>query len=317
MSSISKLTCHVGGLDLTSPLVIASGIWPYEKEYWAGEYLDFAGAVCSKAITADPRPGNPGTRVWETPCGMLNSIGLQNEGAGSFFGGTLGRLRSYGKPLLLNVSMESSSDLERILDAMEPVAPSVDCVELNVSCPNVDQGCMSWGVDPALTAQAVQQVRRRWSGPLWVKLTPQAPDPCAVAKAAQDAGASALVVANTWLGAAIDTVKARPAFDRVVAGLSGPAIFPLALRMVWQVCGAVDIPVVGCGGVASADSAVAMLMAGAAAVEVGIALFSDFSVLERIARGLEEEVSRRGFQSVGELVGLARPDRDLQERMRR
>ena len=303
MSSISNV---VGGVDLKVPVVIASGTWPYEEGMWQEDLTRNVGAICSKAITRRPWPGNPGTRVWETPSGILNSIGLQNEGIDRFMDVRLDQLKKHGVPVMLNVSMENAEDLDYMVARIAERAGEVDGIELNVSCPNTDRGCMSWGVDPELTAQATEQVRRKWEGPLWVKLTPQAPDIPAVAKAAESAGASAVVAANTWLGMAIDTKRGAPVFSRRVAGLSGPAVFPLALRVVWDVAGAVKIPVIGCGGVSSADSALAMIMAGASAVEVGAALFSDFSVLEEIRTGLDAAVRRWGAASLAELRGKAR-----------
>ncbi len=295
----------VGGLELRAPVVIASGIWPYEEALWDPKIVGSVGAICSKAITDQPRSGNGGIRIWETPSGLLNSIGLQNDGVQSFMG-RLPELKRRGLPVLLNLSMETPEALAAMLKAIAARADLVDGIELNVSCPNVDRGGMTWGVDPDLTAQAVAQVRRSWQGPLWVKLTPQAPDIIAVAQAAEAAGASALVVANTWLAMAIDVNRGRPVFDRRVAGLSGPAVFPLALRLVWDVVSAVSIPVVGCGGVHSADDALAMIMAGAQAVEIGTALFADVTLPQAIGQGLEEALQSRGLTSVSELVGLAR-----------
>lgn len=307
MNCISEpLRCEVGGVNLSAPIVIASGIWPYESGMWKSDLTRFTGAICSKAITVEKRAGNDGIRVWETPSGMLNSIGLQNEGIEHFMDVRLPQLKKHGVPVLLNVSMESAPGLDSMMKLIAEHADMVDAVELNVSCPNVDHGCMSWGVDPLLTAQATEQARSHWDGPLWVKLTPQAPDIPAVARAAESAGASAIVACNTWLGMAIDTKRGKPVFNRRVAGLSGPAIFPLALRTVWDAAGAVKIPVVGCGGVRTADDALAMIMAGASAVEVGASLFADFSVLERIYQGLEEAVSRWNVSSVRDLVGMAR-----------
>ncbi|MBR1673055.1 MAG: dihydroorotate dehydrogenase [Fretibacterium sp.] len=303
MSSISSV---VGGVDLKVPVVIASGTWPYEEGMWQEDLTRHAGAICSKAITRRPWPGNPGARVWETPSGILNSIGLQNEGIDHFLDVRLNQLRKHGVPVLLNVSMENAEDLDYMMACIAGRADEVDGIELNVSCPNTDRGCMSWGVDPTLTAQATEQVRRRWDGPLWVKLTPQAPDIPAVARAAESAGASAVVAVNTWLGMAIDTKRGVPVFNRRVAGLSGPAVFPLALRVVWDVAGAVKIPVIGCGGVRSADDALAMIMAGASAVEVGAALFSDFGVLKEIHEGLEAAAQRWGVTSLADLRAKAR-----------
>lgn len=307
MNCISEpLTVDVGGVKLKVPVVIASGTWAYEAAMWADDLTSHIGAVCSKAITKDPCAGNPGCRVWETPSGVLNSIGLQNEGIDHFIDYRLPDLSKRGVPVMLNVCMQSAEDLAYMMDRIAEVKNMVSGIELNVSCPNTDHGCMSWGVDPTLTAMATELARRRWDGPLWVKLTPQAPDVPAVAKAAESAGASAIVAANTWLGMAIDTERGIPVFSRRVAGLSGPAIFPLALRLVWDAAGAVKIPVIGCGGVDGPDSALAMIMAGAGAVEVGAALFSDFKVLERIHNGLHAAVTRWNVSSLSELTARAR-----------
>ncbi len=300
------LRVDAGGLSLKVPVVTASGTWPYEEEMWAADLASHAGAFCSKAITRYPCEGNPGTRVWETPSGVLNSIGLQNEGIDSFMANRLPALKKRGIPVVLNICVQGDGELDEMMSAVADARGLVDCVELNVSCPNTDHGCMSCGVDPALTANAVAIARRRYDGPLWVKLTPQAPDNAAVARAAERAGASAIVAGNTWLGMAIDTKRGAPVFARRVAGLSGPAVFPLALRVVWDVAGAVGIPVIGCGGVDGPDAALAMIMAGATAVEVGAALFSDLGVLARIHEGLRAAARGRGVGNIGELVGLAR-----------
>jgi len=307
MSCISNpLAFDVGGVKLKVPVVIASGTWAYEPGLWTDDLTRHVGAICSKAITKDPCLGNSGHRIWETPSGVLNSIGLQNEGIDHFIECRLPDLKKRSVPVMLNVCMQGAEDLAYMMDRIAEVRDLVDGVELNVSCPNTDHGCMSWGVDPALTAQATEMARRRWDGALWVKLTPQAPDIPAVAKAAESAGASALVAANTWLGMAIDTARGVPVFSRRVAGLSGPAIFPLALRVVWDAAGAVKIPVIGCGGVDGPDSALSMIMAGASAVEVGASLFGDFKVLENVHEGLLAAVKRWNAASLAELVGRAR-----------
>ena len=307
MSSISNpLAVNVGGLELKVPVIIASGTWAYEENLWQSDLTQHVGAICSKAITKNPCLGNPGTRVWETPSGILNSIGLQNEGIDHFVEYRLPQLETRGVPVVLNICMQSAEDLRYMMGRVAEIHDRVDCVELNISCPNTDHGCMSWGVDAKLTRLATEIAREKWNGPLWIKLTPQAPSIPDVAKAAEDGGASALVVGNTWLGMAIDTKRGVPVFARRVAGLSGPAIFPLALRTVWDAAGAVDIPVVGCGGVMDGETALAMIMAGASAVEVGAALFSDFSALEKIHSGLLDAVARWNVENVAYLTGKAR-----------
>ncbi len=307
MNCISdRLRVDAGGRDLRVPVITASGTWAYEEDLWKSDIAENVGAFCSKAITRDPCAGNPGHRVWETPSGILNSIGLQNEGFDHFMEHRLPVLKKRGTPVVLNICMQSDGELAYMMDKIAEARELVDCVELNVSCPNTDHGCMSCGVDPRLTANATEIARKRWDGPLWVKLTPQAPDNAAVARAAESAGASAVVVANTWLGMAMDTKRGVPVFARRVAGLSGPAVYPLALRLVWDVAGAVKIPVIGCGGVDSADAALGMIMAGATAVEVGAALFADLGVLKEIREGLEAAVARWGVGSIAELIGKAR-----------
>ncbi|PIE54784.1 MAG: dihydroorotate dehydrogenase B catalytic subunit [Dethiosulfovibrio peptidovorans] len=303
---MADLSVGIGALRLRSPVVLASGTWGYDEPLWREDLMTSVGAVCSKAITELPRDGNPGTRIWETPCGLLNSIGLQNTGIDDFVDRVIPLLKDRGTPLVANVSMEDEAGLNRMVERLLPLASDVSAIELNVSCPNVDHGCMSWGVSPDLTARATAMVRELWSGPLWVKMTPQAPNPGDVARSAQDSGADALVVANTWLGMAVDVQNRRPVFQRAVAGLSGPAVFPLALRLVWQVAGAVSIPVIGCGGVSSGENLLAMVMVGATAVEVGTGLFGDLHLPERILEQVASYMDEEGVTDLADLIGIAR-----------
>jgi len=297
---------NVGGLSLGSPVVIASGVWPYEPALWSPERLEGVGALCTKAVSLNSREGNRGVRVWETPCGMLNSIGLQNSGVRSFLKDHLPIVRESGLPFLVNLVMESEREVRESLSALREAGDAIPAVELNISCPNVDGDGMAWGISPESTAKAVSIVRSEWGGPLWVKLTPQSPDFEEVAQAAEGEGADALVCGNTWLGMAMDVKKKRPAFQRVFAGLSGPAVFPLALRTVWQAAGAVSIPIVGCGGVASWEDAAAMILAGASAVETGSAMFTDFDLPRKIREGLAHFAAGEGMKSFSDLVGLGR-----------
>lgn len=281
-----ELNCRAGRLNLSTPIILASGTWPYESEYWTDKALRGVGAVCGKAISYEPRDGNPGLRIWETAAGVMNSIGLQNPGVHVFLRDIWPTVTKGARPCVFNVTVESSEDMESTLNTLKPLDTGNQAVELNVSCPNVATGCMSWGQDPAATAQITERARKLWGGPLWVKLTPQAADIVAVAQAAESAGADAVVACNTWLGAAVDVKRGKPVFDRVVAGVSGPAIFPLALRVVWQLCEKLKIDVIGCGGITDGESAAAMIMAGAAAVQVGVATFSDLSAPVKICDGL-------------------------------
>ena len=305
MSSRTEMHVSLGGLNLESPVIIASGVWPYEAELWSPERLEGVGALCTKAVSLNGRAGNKGVRVWETPCGMLNSIGLQNAGVRSFLDDYLPLVRGANRPFLVNLVMESEREVRESIAALAEVH-GIPAIELNISCPNVDGDGMAWGISAESAAKAVRIARSEWKGALWVKLTPQSPDLAGVAKAAEAEGADAIVCGNTWLGMAMDIKKKRPAFQRVVAGLSGPAVFPLALRTVWQVCGAVKIPVVGCGGVASWEDATEMLLAGAAAVEVGAALFTDFDLPRKIVAGLSAYLAEQKIDSVSGLTGLGR-----------
>lgn len=299
------ISVSIGKLSLRSPVIAASGVWPYEEDFWRGKKLDGLGAICTKAISLAPRRGNSGTRMWETPAGLLNSIGLQNAGVDGY-------LEKYHRfavgceiPVIANVVMERTEETAETLRKLGD-AGHIAAAELNISCPNVDGDGMAWGMEACGAAKAVAAARKVWSGPLWVKMTPQAADITGVAAAIADEGADALVVANTWLGMSIDMMQGRPAFDRVVAGLSGPAVFPLSLRLVWQVCGAVDIPVVGCGGVATASDCAGMILAGASAVEVGSAFFRDISAADDICGGLSEYITRYGKDSLSSIRGIAR-----------
>jgi dihydroorotate dehydrogenase (NAD+) catalytic subunit len=272
---------------LATPLVAASGVWPYDARFWSGDFSAGLGAACTKAVSRRPRAGNEGTRIWETPSGALNSIGLQNEGVERFVERQCGII-SDGVPIIVNVVMETPDETQCTLEALKKISDRVAAVELNISCPNVDREGMAWGLSPDSAAEATRAARQVWKGRLWVKMTPQAGEPENVARAIENAGADALVAGNTWLGMAIDTDTQKPAFDRVFAGLSGPAIFPLALRWVWQVSHASSLPVVGCGGVSDGLQTASMLLAGACAVELGTALLRNLNAPAEIGAELEE-----------------------------
>lgn len=306
MGSDNMLRVSCGGIDLASPILVASGVWPFEKDFWLKERFPGLGGICTKAVTSHGREGNRGTRVWETPGGMLNSIGLQNRGVEHFLERDLPVISDGGIPFIVNVAMENPDETSEVLKKLEIMRDKIPAVELNISCPNVSDGGMAWGKCARSSAQAVSMARKKWSGPLWVKLTPQAEDIGEVSRVVQDEGADALVVGNTWLGMAIDTDKCSPVFERVFAGLSGPAIFPLALRMVWEACSSVSIPVIGCGGVTSAKDCLAMLMAGATAVEIGTAMFLDLQSGKKLSSGLEEYLLARGLDGLNDIIGKAR-----------
>ncbi|MBN1333636.1 MAG: dihydroorotate dehydrogenase [Synergistales bacterium] len=306
MRSDNLLRVSCGGVELDSPIVVASGVWPFEKDFWQRDSFPGLGGICTKAVTLNRREGNPGTRIWETPAGLLNSIGLQNRGVEHFLERDLPVISEGGIPFIVNVAMENHDETSEVLRRLEDMRNMIPAVELNISCPNVSDGGMAWGRFAETSAQAVSMARKKWKGPLWVKLTPQAEDIAQVARAVEEEGADALVVGNTWLGMAIDIDTARPVFERAFAGLSGPGIFPLALRMVWEVCSAVTIPVIGCGGVTSYRDCLAMLMAGATAVEVGTVMFLDLQSGKSFSSGLEEYLLARGLDGMKDIIGKAR-----------
>ena len=296
---------NIGKMELEWPVVAASGVWPYEEGFWKTERLEGIGAICTKAISLMPKRGNSGIRLWETPAGVLNSIGLQNVGAKGFVEQYLQLVEPCPVPVIANVVMESQEDTSQTLAILQDTG-ALAAAELNISCPNVDGDGMAWGMDPLNAAKAVRTARKIWKGELWVKMTPQTPSPAEVARAIESEGADAVVVANTWLGMGMDMDRGYPAFDRITAGLSGPAIFPLALRLVWQVREAIRIPIVGCGGISTASDCAAMMMAGASATEVGTAFFRSLSAGKEISEGLGKYVSQYGCKRLAEIIDLAR-----------
>ncbi|MFA0888993.1 MAG: dihydroorotate dehydrogenase [Synergistales bacterium] len=293
----------VGHVFLDSPLIIASGTWPHEAGFWKAPVCSGASAACTKALTLHAREGNPGIRLWETPCGLLNSIGLQNQGIDRFLSEDLPKISAKDLKVIANVAMETEEETEAVLSRLSRFSELLAAVELNISCPNVDAGGMAWGSDPRQAARAIRLARQNWKGPLWAKLTPQCAEISLVAKASEEAGADALVVANTWLGMAIDTSSEKPVFKRCVAGLSGPAVFPLALRLVWEVSSSVGIPVIGCGGISKSDDVISMMLAGASAVEIGTLHFADLSCFRKLQEGILEHLAAKGYSSPMELIG--------------
>lgn len=301
-----NLSSTCGGVDLETPVVIASGTWPLGGPLWERKKLKGVGAVCSKGLTLHPRNGNRGTRLWETPSGLLNSIGLENPGIETFVREKLPEMAPADVPILANVAVETLAELEKSLELLLPVRQDLAGVELNVSCPNVEGGGMAWGLEKKSILEVMSVARSVWKGPLWLKLTPQTVDLRGVLEAAESGGADAVVVSNTWLGMAIDVKCGKPSFERTFAGLSGPAVFPLALRMVWQAVGLTELPVVGCGGVTSPDDALAMLLAGASAVEVGTSMFVDLETPSHLSCGIRDYLVRQGCEDLNDIVGMAR-----------
>ncbi|AER66826.1 dihydroorotate dehydrogenase family protein [Thermovirga lienii DSM 17291] len=304
MSSKRLLQAKIGSLTLRSPAIIASGVWPMEPERWPSGVVDNVGAICTKGLTLSPKEGNRGIRIWETNCGLLNSIGLQNPGLEAFLKNEFDQLKDCGCPIIFNLAFHREEELYHLLDILTSFG-FTGTVEINVSCPNVSGGGMTWALNLASLEKVLKRARALWRGDMWVKLSPNVPKICDGAIVAESCGADAVVVANTWLGLAIDVKRKKPVFERIFAGLSGPAILPLSLRLVWEAASAVKIPVIGCGGVADAEGALAMLMAGASAFQVGTALFSDFEVVKKICDGIENYMAENQINDLEEIVGIA------------
>ena len=300
---MSNLHVSLLGKTLPGPVIAASGTFGYGVEY--GEIVDLGvlGGVCSKGLTLNPKYGNEGERLLETPSGLINSIGLQNPGVRHFIDNELPAMRAAlagtDTAILANLGGGCIEDYEEGCELL--CRAGVDFVELNISCPNVKHGGIAYGVKPESAKEVVSRVRRVCSRPLIVKMSPQAEDIGRMAAACVEAGADALSLVNTFQACAIDLEKRRPVFN-------GPAVRPIALRMVWQAVGAVDgaVPVIGLGGIASGEDALQFIMAGAAAVQVGTANFADPHACQRITREIDQWMDAHGVNSLDEIRGCAR-----------
>lgn len=296
------------GLLLKNPVMTASGTFSWGFEF--GEHFDVEalGAVVTKGVTPRPRAGNPQPRTAETPLGLLNSIGLQNVGIERVIEEFAPRWATWSVPVIVNLAPERVEDfgtMARMLDGV----PGIAALELNISCPNVDAGGMEIGQDPEAAAEATRLAVQNTDLPVIVKLTPNVTDPVAVAQACEAAGASAICAINTVLGVAIDIERRRPVIPRGRAGLSGPAIKPIALRFVWDVSQAVRVPVIGCGGIRTGEDAVEFLMAGASAVQVGTATFASPRAPLDVLEGLVRWLDQHGVADIREVIGAALPNR--------
>jgi dihydroorotate dehydrogenase (NAD+) catalytic subunit len=299
---MSRTTADLGFAQLKNPLMPASGCFGWGREYSQLFDLKILGAVVTKAVTPEPRAGNPGPRVAETPAGMLNAIGLQNSGLAGALHEELPWLQKQEVPILVNVAGRTEDDYVKVAEAL--AGQDLLGLELNLSCPNVREGGTTFGTDANNVYKLVSRVRSVCPLPLVVKLTPNITDITEPAMAAEGGGANALTLINTLRGLAIDIRTRRPLLGNITGGLSGPAIKPVALSFVWQVSQVVSIPVIGCGGIASVEDVVEFLLAGAAAVQVGSAAFADSQLLPRLVAELEKWLERENT-SVRELVGAA------------
>jgi dihydroorotate dehydrogenase (NAD+) catalytic subunit len=294
-----ELAVTIAGVRFANPVIAASGTFGYGREYRGLVDVPRLGGICTKGLTLHPRPGNEGIRLWETPSGLLNSIGLENPGIPDFIEKELPALRALGPVVIANLS---GSTIEEYIEGARLLsASSVDMLELNISCPNVKAGGMAFGLDSEAAASVTGAVRRVLDKPLVVKLSPNAPCLADIARACVDAGANALSLVNTFKAMAIDIEKQKPVFDNVSAGLSGPAIKPIALRMLWELRELVNVPLIGMGGIARPEDALEYLMAGAAAVQVGSATFACPQAMTEIIDGIAAYMKRKGIPRPGDL----------------
>lgn len=300
-----NLSVEIAGITLKNPVITASGCCGYGREYDKLYPIENLGGIALKGMTPLARQGNPPPRVAEAPAGMLNSVGLQNPGVEAFLRDELPHLAQRDVVKIANVAGSTPADYEAMAQRLDDTA--VDIIEVNISCPNVKEGGVAFGTDCSMAAQVVSLMRRKTQKPLMVKLSPNVTDIAAIAKAVEDAGADAISLINTLLGMRIDINTRRPILRQNVGGLSGPAVFPVALRMVWQVASAVKVPVVGMGGIEKWEDAVEMMMAGARAVQVGAALFGDPFVPVKIINGLRSWMEKQGIADINEIVGSVRP----------
>ncbi len=291
-------------LVLRNPILAASGTFGYGTEYSGLLDVQALGAIVSKGVTYRRRRGAPMPRIAETPAGMLNAIGLQNPGIKGVIAKYPPIWSKWSVPVIVNLAGDSVGEFAEMAAILDEVS-GIAGLELNVSCPNVDAGGMFFGTDPDLAAEVTAAVRAATSLPVIVKLTPNVTDIVTIARAVVDAGADALSLINTLLGMAIDIRRRRPVLGNLTGGLSGPAVKPVAVRMVYQVAAAVDVPIIGLGGITTLDDALEFFMAGATAVQVGTATFTNPATMSNILEGLPTWLARQGFGSVREIVGLA------------
>jgi dihydroorotate dehydrogenase (NAD+) catalytic subunit len=299
---MAEIAVNIAGIKMKNPVMTASGTFGSGQDYVDFITLEEIGAIVTKSVTLKPREGNPPPRICETPSGMLNTIGLENPGIEKFIKVDLEFLKKFKVPVIVNIAGETLDEyieLAKILDKQE----RVNGIEINVSCPNVDKGCISFGIDPLATMEIVRAVRKQTRKPLITKLTPNVTDIKVIAKAAEEAGSDAVSAINTVIGMAIDINSRRPKLSMGAGGLSGPAIKPIAVRMVNEIYKTVKIPVIGIGGIMSAGDAIEFFLAGASAVQVGTANFVNPAAAVDIAEGIKKYLSANKIESIKDIVG--------------
>lgn len=297
------LKVNICGIDFKNPVISASGTYGFGKEY--GNFYDVSllGGICSKGLTLNKKEGNDGIRVIETPSGMLNSVGLQNPGVEDFIKNELKEMKKIDTVSIANLG---GNNLEEYLKGIELLNDTnIDMIELNISCPNVKNGGMAFGIKSDVAYEVVKEVKSICKKPLIVKLSPNAEDIVSMANACAEAGADSISLINTLKGMAIDIRKRRPVFNNTFAGLSGPAVKPVALRMVYEVCKSVNIPVIGLGGITTGKDALEFIMAGASAIQVGTANFINPLACVNIINEMQEIMIKEGIKSIDEIRGIA------------
>lgn len=292
-----------GGLVLANPVMTASGTFGFGEEFADLIDLNRLGAMIVKGTTINHREGNPYPRMAETPSGMLNAVGLQNKGVDYFINNIYPRIKDYKSKIIVNVSGASIDDYIAVSEKLN-LLERVDGIEVNISCPNVKQGGMAFGTTTDGAAMVTREVRKAYSGPMIIKLSPNVTDIASIAKAVEAEGADAVSLTNTFLGMAIDVEKRKPLLSTITGGLSGPCIRPIAVRMVWQVAKAVNIPVIGLGGIMNGRDALEFILAGATAIEVGTANFIDPTVTMKIIDYIKDYCERHGINNINDLRGL-------------
>ena len=299
------MSVELCGVRLKNPITVASGTFGYGREY--GEFFDISrlGAISVKGITPLPRNGNPSPRIAETPMGMLNSVGLQNPGVDAFIARELPELKKHDIAVIANISGNTPEEYGGMCEKLS--AAGVDLIEVNISCPNVKAGGMAYGTKPELAAEVTAVAKRHSTVPVMVKLSPNVTDITEIAKAVEGAGADAVSLINTLRGMVIDVNTRRPILRMNTGGLSGPAVLPVAVRMVWEVANAVKVPVLGMGGVTTGADAAQMLLAGATAVALGAAVFADPMAPVKALAELEAICEKQGLAGVRELTGAVQP----------
>ncbi|MBR6621691.1 MAG: dihydroorotate dehydrogenase [Bacteroides sp.] len=299
---MADLSVNIGNLKLANPVMTASGTFGYGKEFEDFVDLEKIGGIIVKGTTLHRREGNPYPRMAETPMGMLNAVGLQNKGVDYFISNIYPQIKDIRTNMIVNVSGSAIEDYVQTAEKINELE-AIPAIELNISCPNVKQGGMAFGVSAKGASEVVKAVREVYKKTLIVKLSPNVTDITEIARAVESVGADSVSLINTLLGMAIDAEKRRPLLSTITGGMSGAAVKPIALRMVWQVSKAVNIPVIGLGGISNWKDAVEFLLAGATAIEIGTANFIDPAITVKVADGINDYLDRHGFTSIKDIIG--------------